>query len=199
MSIPFAEELRRLRIEKGLSQQELGDLVHVDRSTVTKWEAGSRLPDVVMISRLSDCLDSNIEQLLHTTGENGEKPKIIVVDDERIILNGCIKTIENSFKNVDVTGFSSPNEAIDYIRNNNVAIVFLDIEMGRINGLDVCREILAFKPHTNIIYLTAYKDYSFDAWATGACGFILKPLTEESIAAWLPRLRFPVRGLDSAL
>ena len=49
MMIPFSEALRRLRIEKGYSQQRLADTLHVDRSTVTKWETGDRVPDAVMM------------------------------------------------------------------------------------------------------------------------------------------------------
>ena len=50
-------------------------------------------------------------------------------------------------------------------------------------------------PHTNVVFLTAYAEYSFDAWDTGACGFLLKPLSAQSVRGQLGRLRYPVRGL----
>ena len=65
--------------------------------------------------------------------------------------------------------------------------------MGNISGLDVCRELREINPHTNVVYLTAYKEYSFDAWSTGACGFMLKPLTAEGVREQLKKLRFPFR------
>ena len=46
-----------------------------------------------------------------------------------------------------------------------------------------------------MIYLTAYREYSFDAWETGACGFLLKPLTVEKVKNSLKLLRYPVYGL----
>ena len=77
-----------------------------------------------------------------------------------------------------------------------MALVFLDIEMGTISGLEVCREMLNVNPRLNVVYLTAYRDYSFDAWSTGACGFMLKPLTVEGVREQLSRLRYPIRGLN---
>ena len=67
--------------------------------------------------------------------------------------------------------------------------------MGRVNGMDVCRSLLKLNAHTNVVYLTAYREYAFDAWETGASGFLLKPLDAEAVRAQLARLRWPVRGL----
>ena len=47
----------------------------------------------------------------------------------------------------------------------------------------------------NVIFLTAYPEYSFDAWDTGACGFLLKPVTEKELRNQIGKLRFPVGGL----
>ena len=65
----------------------------------------------------------------------------------------------------------------------------------RKGGLDLCRELLAIDPKINVIFLTAYREYSFEAWHTDACGFLLKPITTEDIKNQLGRLRHPVRGL----
>ena len=53
MRVIFADILKKLRAEKGLSQRELAERLFVTRSTVARWENGSRLPDASMISRLS--------------------------------------------------------------------------------------------------------------------------------------------------
>ncbi|MBQ3269061.1 MAG: response regulator [Clostridia bacterium] len=196
MNVSFAEALRRLRIKKGLSQQQLSELLHVDRSTIAKWETGDRLPDAAMISRLSECLGADITELLYVSERDDETPKVILVDDERIIVDGSIPVLKEALPDAEVRGFTVPAEAMDYVKNNRVALVFLDIEMGRINGLDVCREMREIAPRANVIYLTAYREYSFDAWSTGACGFLLKPLTVGAVKASLSRLRYPIRGLD---
>ena len=51
--------------------------------------------------------------------------------------------------------------------------------------------MLELNPRTNVVFLTSYVEYSFDAWSTGACGFLLKPVTPESVRAQLNNLRFP--------
>ena len=60
MNVPFHEALRRLRIKKGMSQQQLSNALNVDRSTVTKWETGDRQPDAATIARLSSVLPPRI-------------------------------------------------------------------------------------------------------------------------------------------
>ena len=88
LNMPFAETLRRLRTESGLSQREMAQKVFVTRSTVARWENGSRLPDAAMISRLSDCLGVDVGVLLTAVTQSDESPNVIMVDDSRIILAG---------------------------------------------------------------------------------------------------------------
>ena len=54
-------------------------------------------------------------------------------------------------------------------------------------------------PPTNVVYLTAYVRYAFDAWSTGASGFMRKPLTPEGIRDQLSHLRYPFWTGDSSL
>ena len=68
--------------------------------------------------------------------------------------------------------------------------------MGRISGLDVCRELLEIDPRMNVIFVTGYREYALDAWETGACGFLIKPLTVDKIRQRLSALRFPIGGLS---
>lgn len=189
--------LRSLRTDKGLSQQQLADMLHVDRSTIASWETGRRVPDAVMISQLSSYLGSDIEMLLSLSEKRTEPPQVILLDDEKIILNGGIPVLKQTMPGAEIHGFTVPSRALDYAKEHRVALVFLDIEMGRISGLDVCQDFLRINPRTNVIFLTAYKDYSYDAWATGACGFMIKPLLAENVKSWLSRLRYPISGLTS--
>ena len=86
---------------------------------------------------------------------------------------------------------TSTGEAIEYAKTNRIALAFLDIELRNANGLDLCRKLLEINPRTNVVYLTAYSEYSLDAWSTGASGFMLKPITPESVRKQLKNLRYP--------
>lgn len=191
MSLLFAETLRKLRTEKGLSQRDLAERMFVDRSTVNRWENGSRLPDAAMLSLLSGCLDVDVNILLSTALESDESPNVIMVDDRKIFLTGGLPILEEVMPYATVMGFTKPSEAIEYARTNHVAMAFLDIEMGKTSGLDLCNTLLEINPRTNVVYLTAYSEYAVDAWGTGASGFMLKPITPESVRFQLKKLRYP--------
>ena len=191
MNTLFAETLRKLRVERGLSQEQLGEQMYVTRSNVARWENGSRLPDAAMISRLSQCLGVDVSTLLNASAESGATPNVIMVDDRKIILAGGLPILEEVLPNAAITGFTRPSEAVEYARANRVALAFLDIELGKTSGFDLCRTLLEIHPRTNVVFLTAYVDYSFDAWSTGASGFMLKPITREGVLAQLKNLRYP--------
>ena len=196
MSKNFSDTLKKLRNKKGLSQQELADKLFVTRSTVSRWESGNRLPDAVMILRLAIVLGVDGSILFTAVEQSDDRPNVIMVDDNKIILSGGLPILQEVMPNASVTAFTKPKDAIEFLKANRVALAFLDIEMGTVSGLDVCREMLKVNPRLNVVYLTAYRDYSFDAWSTGACGFMMKPLTVEGVREQLSRLRYHVMGLS---
>ena len=191
----FAEMLHKIRVDKGLSQQRLADLLFVDRSTVASWETGRRVPDAVTIRKIAASLDVDVSILLGAGEDSGEAPKVMMVDDERIILRGGKAILQKAIPNAEIVCFTKPSQAIEYAKSTKVPLAFLDIEMGHVSGLDLCRELLAINPRTNVIFLTAYTSYSLDAWETGASGFLSKPLTIESVQKQLAKLRYPVPEL----
>ena len=93
-----------------------------------------------------------------------------------------------------ISALGTPNlGAIEEYERGNSRYEFLagqrdDVEKAR-------RELLEINPRTNVIFLTAYMGYSFDAWSTGACGFILKPISASEVRKQITLLRYPVRGL----
>lgn len=195
MKKPIGETLRCLRMEKGLSQQQLADRLHVERSSVANWEAGRRMPDAAMISQLASALGMDSAALLAAAEEPDEAPNVILVDDESIVLSGGLPVLREALPCANVVGFTRPMEAVAFLKKNPVALAFLDIELGRASGLELCRKLLRIRPRTNVAFLTAFREYSFDAWETGACGFLLKPLEVGAVRAQLAHLRYPVGGL----
>ena len=191
MTMLFADTLKKLRTQKGLTQKELANLIYVTRPAVTHWENGSRLPDAALITRLAEVFGVDVNVLLTAAAESDELPNVIMVDDNKVILNGGLQILEQVMPNASLTGFTKPSEALEYAKANPVALAFLDIEMGTASGLNVCRELLEINPRTNVIYLTAYSEYSLDAWDTGAIGFMLKPITPEGVREQLKKLRYP--------
>ena len=192
MNTQFANTLRRLRTERGLSQRELARALYVTQSAVARWESGSRLPDAVTISRLAERLGVDAGALLATAAEGDGAPNVIMVEDREVILAGGLAVLKEVMPDATVTGFAWGSQALEFARQNRVALAFLDIELGGESGLDLCRALLDLNPSTNVVYLTAYADYALDAWGTGACGFMLKPITPDGVRAQLKGLRHPI-------
>ena len=191
MNILFADTLKRLRTEKGLSQMQLGKQMRVSNSTIARWENGSRLPDAAILLRLSEILGVDVNILLTAAAQSDDHPNVIIVDDIKPIVLGALPVLEEVMPNAAVTGFTRASDAIEYAKANRVALAFLDIELGSTSGLELCRTLLEIHPRTNVVYLTAYKDYALDAWSTGACGFTVKPLTSDGVREQLTKLRYP--------
>ncbi len=196
MTTMFSKTLKKLRAESGISQLQLAERLFVERSTISRWESGNRIPDNRMIARISKLLDADINILLNAAAESDEFPNVIIVDDTKIILKGGIPVLEAVMPNAMITGFTRPSEAVEYAKTNRVALAFLDIELGKTNGLELCSTLLEINPRTNVVFLTSYIGYAFDAWSTGACGFMKKPLTYEGVKEQLKKLRYPVLSGD---
>ena len=198
MNMLFAENLRRLRTERGLSQKQLGEQLFVYHSTVARWESGSRLPDAAMIPRLARCLGVDANTLFCLAAESDETPNVIMVDDNEVILSHGLTVLGEVMPSAAITGFIRSVEAIEYAKMNRVALAVLDIELGTASGLELCRRLLEINPCTNVVFLTAYADYSLDAWKTEAVGFLLKPLTENAVREQMKKLRYPfsIGGAD---
>lgn len=195
MTTSFGETLRRLRTEKGLSQQQLAVRLHMERPSVANWEAGRRMPDAATVYQIAEALSVDSSALLSAADDSGKAPNVLLVDDEPLIVTGGIPALQEAMPNANVVGFTKPSQALAFFSENPVALAFLDIELGRTSGLELCREMLRLRPRTNVIYLTAFREYAFDAWDTGACGYLLKPLETETVRAQLSRLRYSVKGL----
>lgn len=196
MSRKFAQTLKRMRMEKGLSQQQFADLIYVDRSTVASWETGRRVPNAVLLARICECLGVDVNILMGLTAASDGAPVVMMVDDDKAVLSANMSLIRDSMPHADVVGFTRPSEALAYAGDHSVSLAFLDIELGveagNMNGLELCRELLSADPYINVVFLTGHRDYAFDAWDTGACGYILKPLTPDDVDRQLSRLRHPL-------
>lgn len=99
--------------------------------------------------------------------------KCIIVDDEPIARKGVEKLI-NQISQLELLGsFNSAETASEYIQTTNVNLIFLDIQMSGINGIEFARSI---PKHTLIIFTTAYSEYAIDSYEVDAIDYLVKPI-----------------------
>ena len=76
--------IAQARREKGLTQRELAQALHVSAQAVSKWERGLNFPDLALLEPLGDCLGLTVSELL--SGTRGEEPKEELLRDSLRIL-----------------------------------------------------------------------------------------------------------------
>lgn len=81
------ENIRNLRKQKGLSQEELANRIHVVRQTVSKWESGLSVPDSSMLINLANELDVTVSDLLGETIENDNENDLKVISQKLEAIN----------------------------------------------------------------------------------------------------------------
>ncbi len=101
----------------------------------------------------------------------------IVIDDEPLALQQ-IEQYVNDTPILELRGsFDSAAKALDFLRQNSVDLLFVDINMPRISGLEFV-EALPFD--VKVIFVTAYREYALEGFALDAADYLLKPLSYAS-------------------
>lgn len=105
--------------------------------------------------------------------------RCIIVDDEPIARIGMKKLIAEIQLLDFVADFEDAESASDFLRNDQVDLIFLDIQMPGINGIEFARSI---PKHTLVIFTTAFSEYALDSYEVDAIDYLVKPIEEERLA-----------------
>ena len=118
--------------------------------------------------------------------------RILVVDDHQLIVDDILDELSELEPSATCDGTVSSTEALEMFKENPYNIVFLDIEMPGMNGLELAKNIREIRERTNLIFITGYGEYALDAYKIYASAFLTKPITTASIVDALEHLRYPV-------
>lgn len=114
--------------------------------------------------------------------------RAVIVDDEILVLD-YLKDILIEQK-VEIAGeFTSGRKALEQLPSLKADIIFLDIEMPGINGIELATEITGRLDTANIVFVTAYDKYAVEAFKLNALHYILKPPSSEDMIQALARLK----------
>lgn len=125
--------------------------------------------------------------------------KILIVDDHRSVVNDLMLELHELLPDAETTGTTRPEEILTLCREKQFDVIFIDIDLGNVNGIRIAKDILAEFPRTNIIYITGYEEYALESYETNASSFLLKPVTSEKIQRALEHLRFPVSSITDEM
>lgn len=114
--------------------------------------------------------------------------KAIIVDDEFLAREELKYFIQNYSKIDIVAEFADGIEVLKFIQNNDVDIIFLDINIPSLDGVLLAKSISKFTKKPNIVFITAYKEHAVEAFEVEAFDYILKPYSESRIISMLKKL-----------
>lgn len=110
----------------------------------------------------------------------------VLIDDEplaREVLEGYLNRLDFV---ESVRQFGNAREALLYLEQHEADVLFLDIEMPGMNGIDFLKS-LSQPPIT--VFTTAYRDYAFDGFELGVIDFLLKPIAYSRFLQALEKVR----------
>lgn len=107
--------------------------------------------------------------------------RVLIVDDHEIVRIG-IRMLLESAEDIDVVGeATNGKEALEYVEQNEVDIIVMDVTMPELNGVDATRYIKETHPDVRILALTIHEgeDYFFQMLQAGASGYVPKRAASE--------------------
>jgi DNA-binding LytR/AlgR family response regulator len=115
------------------------------------------------------------------------KLRVLIADDEQPARNK-MKRLLSKFDDVEVI-FIAENglEALENIQNQKPDLVFLDIEMPGMNGLEVAENI-DLEQMPAVVFATAYSEHAIKAFEINAMDYLLKPFNEERLRATIDKI-----------
>lgn len=114
--------------------------------------------------------------------------KIAICDDEEKYVEDTASLLKKysgkTSMNIDIEKYIDGNKILDKVKaSTKFDIIFLDIEMDNINGIELAERIREIDTQVPIVYITSYEDYWKQAYRVHAFQFVVKPIEETEIFA----------------
>ncbi|MBT2289786.1 response regulator [Paenibacillus albidus] len=112
----------------------------------------------------------------------------VLVDDERLALMKLERMLKEH-KSVNIAAaYTDPSEAVQGVVQWKPDVIFLDIDMPELNGLQAAEIMQGLCPDADIVFVTAYNNYAMEAFEVNALDYVLKPVQHERLFKTVQRL-----------
>ena len=116
--------------------------------------------------------------------------RTVTIDDRRSVVNIMLRILNDLDPQGDHFGTTDPDEVLEKIREKSPDVIFSDVEMPKMNGIELAKKIQEIDPESNIVFITAYQEYMSEAFDMYASGYLLKPIDELQVRRALDHLRY---------
>ena len=118
------------------------------------------------------------------------EPTCVIAEDEMLLRDALVADLHAVWPELRIVATCDDGgSALEDISAHRPDVVFLDIRMPGLSGMEVAAAMLETSPATQIVFVTAYDQYAIDAFDRGAVDYLLKPFTRERLGATVARLR----------
>ena len=122
--------------------------------------------------------------------------KILIVDDEELA-RARLKRMLGTLQIKEIDEVSNADEAIEIVKKSKYDVVFLDINMPQVSGLELGYELKYLDENINIIFQTAYEEHALKAFDIGAIDYLVKPYSLEQVKEAIARVQKIVEDAKS--
>jgi DNA-binding LytR/AlgR family response regulator len=111
----------------------------------------------------------------------------LVIDDETPALDELSYLLRTNFPIDPVHAAQNASDAFRHLQERRYDVVFLDVRMPELNGIELGNVLRRFAVPPAIVYVTAYEEYAVRAFDIGACDYLLKPVSRARLRTALER------------
>lgn len=115
--------------------------------------------------------------------------RALIVDDEPLVRSELVYAIEQAAHDIETSEAATALDALARLQNERFDIVFLDVRMPSLSGIDAMSVIAKLNNKPQVVFVTAHDDHAVDAFELEATDYLLKPVSIERLRKTLERVR----------
>lgn len=106
----------------------------------------------------------------------GENIRVLIVDDHQLMIEGLKSLLEDEEDVAFVAGANSLDETLQFLENNTIDVIFMDVNMPNVSGIEATKKVKELYPDIKVIALTMHDDIAIitKMIKAGASGYVLK-------------------------
>jgi Response regulators consisting of a CheY-like receiver domain and a winged-helix DNA-binding domain len=218
----FGAEVKRRRVQLGISQEKLAERANLHRTYVSDVEAGKRNPSLASIQRLTLALGASLGAIFASV-EDGKRAEggndaghklgdILLVEDNAKDIELTLAAFRQAKLTNPIQVVHDGIEALDFVfcrghygkrpKTDRPQVVLLDLQLPKIHGLEVLRRIKAdeYARKIPVVVLTVSQrdDHIHEALRLGAQSYIVKPVDFQNFSESTSKLSFRWAMLNPA-
>lgn len=112
---------------------------------------------------------------------SGHRLRTLVVDDEPPIVDEIVYLLSKDDRIDSVETAHSGTDALKILEHSEIDLIFLDIAMPGLTGLDLAKIVARFRTPPKIVFITAHDHHAIDAFDLNAVDYLLKPVSEHRL------------------